>query len=113
MLEIPPNRKKKFPVTVAATVANPSDKMMVKLVDHLVQGLHIDMDKRKQETAARQKLETQLYKLLAELVETERKYVRDLEKVNTNDYHKRDKVWQHRGNCSHFEPLIVNIWLQF
>jgi len=55
--------------------------MMVKLVDHLVQGLHIDIEKRKQETAARQKLETQLYKLLAELVDTERKYVRDLEKA--------------------------------
>ena len=54
---------------------------MVKIVDHLVQGLHIDIEKRKQETAARQKLETQLYKLLGELVDTERKYVRDLEKV--------------------------------
>ena len=65
--------------------------MMVKLVDHLVQGLHIDMDKRKQETAARQKLQTQLYKLLAELVDTERKYVRDLEKVRITDYHKEIK----------------------
>ena len=55
--------------------------MMVKIVDHLVQGLHIDIEKRKQENASRQKLETQLYKLLTELVETERKYVKDLEKV--------------------------------
>lgn len=55
--------------------------MMVKLVDHLVQGLHIDIEKRKQENAEKQRLETQLYKLLTELVETERKYVKDLEKA--------------------------------
>ena len=55
---------------------------MVKLVDHLVQGLHIDIEKRKQESAQKkQRMETQLYKLLTELVETERKYVKDLEKV--------------------------------
>ena len=58
--------------------------MMVKLVDHLVQGLHIDIEKRKQENAEKQRLETQLYKLLTELVETERKYVKDLEKVSLN-----------------------------
>ena len=62
-------------------VTNYGDKMMVKIVDHLVQGLHIDIEKRKQEAAAKQRLETQLYKLLAELIDTERKYVRDLEKV--------------------------------
>ena len=55
--------------------------MMVKLVDHLVAGLHIDIDKRKEEAAKRQRLETQLCKLLAELIDTERKYVKDLEKV--------------------------------
>ena len=58
--------------------------MMVKIVDHLdhlVQGLTIDMERKKQETAARQRLETQLYRLLTEMVETERKYVRDLEQV--------------------------------
>lgn len=55
--------------------------MMVKLVDHLVQGLHIDIEKRKQDNAEKQRLETQLYRLLTELVETERKYVKDLEKV--------------------------------
>ena len=58
--------------------------MMVKIVDHLdhlVQGLAIDMEKKKQESAARQRLETQLYRLLTEMVETERKYVRDLEQV--------------------------------
>ena len=62
-------------------MTNYRDKMMVKIVDHLVQGLHIDIEKRKQEAAAKQRLETQLYKLLAELIDTERKYVRDLEKV--------------------------------
>ena len=58
--------------------------MMVKIVDHLdhlVQGLTIDMERKKQESAARQRLETQLYRLLTEMVETERKYVRDLEQV--------------------------------
>ena len=39
---------------------------MVKLVDHLVAGLHIDIDKRKEEAAKRQRLETQLCKLLAD-----------------------------------------------
>jgi len=53
----------------------------VKLVDHLVAGLHIDIDKRKEEAAKRQRLETQLCKLLAELIDTERKYVKDLEKA--------------------------------
>ena len=58
--------------------------MMVKIVDHLdhlVQGLAIDMERKKQEAATRQRLETQLYRLLTEMVETERKYVRDLEQV--------------------------------
>ena len=59
--------------------------MMVKIadhLDHLVQGLAIDMERKKQETATRQRLETQLYRLLTEMVETERKYVRDLEQVS-------------------------------
>lgn len=55
--------------------------MMVKLVDHLVQGLAIDIERKKQETASRQRLETQLYRLLSEMLETERKYVSDLEQV--------------------------------
>jgi len=58
--------------------------MMVKIVDHLdhlVQGLAIDMERKKQEAATRQRLETQLYRLLTEMVETERKYVRDLEQA--------------------------------
>ena len=50
-------------------------------MDHLVQGLAIDMERKKQEAATRQRLETQLYRLLTEMVETERKYVRDLEQV--------------------------------
>ena len=55
--------------------------MMVKIVDHLVQGLAIDIEKKKQEGVARQRLETQLYRLLSEMLETERKYVSDLEQV--------------------------------
>ena len=55
--------------------------MMVKIVDHLVQGLAIDIEKKKQEAVARQRLETQLYRLLSEMLETERKYVSDLEQV--------------------------------
>ena len=54
---------------------------MVKIVDHLVQGLAIDIEKKKQEAVARQRLETQLYRLLSEMLETERKYVSDLEQV--------------------------------
>jgi len=54
---------------------------MVKLVDHLVQGLAIDIERKKQETASRQRLETQLYRLLSEMLETERKYVSDLEQA--------------------------------
>ena len=69
--------------------------MMVKIVDHLVQGLHIDIEKRKQENASRQKLETQLYKLLTELVETERKYVKDLEKVEIFCSRELSTIWQH------------------
>ena len=66
--------------------------MMVKIsthLDHLVQGLTIDMERKKQETAARQRLETQLYRLLTEMVETERKYVRDLEQVSEEDFHRQ------------------------
>lgn len=55
--------------------------MMVKIVDHLVQGLAIDIEKKKQEAVARQRLETQLYRLLSEMLETERKYVSDLEQA--------------------------------
>ena len=55
--------------------------MMVKIVDHLGQGLAIDIEKKKQEAVARQRLETQLYRLLSEMLETERKYVSDLEQV--------------------------------
>ena len=58
-----------------------SVKMMVKIVDHLVQGLAIDIEKKKHEAVARQRLETQLYRLLSEMLETERKYVSDLEQV--------------------------------
>jgi len=53
----------------------------VKIVDHLVQGLAIDIEKKKAENVARQRLETQLFRLLTEMLETERKYVRDLEQA--------------------------------
>merc|ERR1711953_1108803 len=84
--------------------------MMVKIVDHLdhlVQGLAIDMEKKKQESAARQRLETQLYRLLTEMVETERKYVRDLEQA-CDEYlplagksdRKSDRVKHHSQSLS-------------
>ena len=56
--------------------------MVAQSVDHLVSGLETDLDRNRQEFAARKKCENQLYRLLAELVETERKYVQDLEQVN-------------------------------
>ena len=79
--------------------------MMVKIVDHLdhlVQGLTIDMERKKQETAARQRLETQLYRLLTEMVETERKYVRDLEQVRWTDFHHQVKFEIFSWCCSWF-----------
>ena len=75
--------------------------MMVKIVDHLdhlVQGLTIDMERKKQENAARQRLETQLYRLLTEMVETERKYVRDLEQVRQT------------SSLKYFPPLLQLVW---
>ena len=44
-----------------------------------VSGSH--SERKMQESAGRKKLETQLYRLLAEMVETERNYVQDLEQV--------------------------------
>ena len=54
---------------------------MVHIVDHLVSGLQTDLEKRRAGSEARIKCENQLYRLLAEMVETERKYVQDLEQV--------------------------------
>jgi len=77
--------------------------MMVKLVDHLVQGLAIDIERKKQETASRQRLETQLYRLLSEMLETERKYVSDLEQA-CDEYlplaGKSDRGKQHHHSLS-------------
>ena len=39
------------------------------------------MEQKRQESAARKKCKTKLYRLLAEMVETERKYVEDLEQT--------------------------------
>ena len=55
--------------------------MMGHIVEHLVSGLQNDLCIQKEESAARRKSENQLYRLLAEMVETERKYVQDLEQA--------------------------------
>ena len=55
--------------------------MMSHIFDHLMPGLPSDLERKRQESAARRKCETKLYKLLAEMVETERKYVEDLEQA--------------------------------
>jgi hypothetical protein len=55
--------------------------MMSQIVEHLVTGLHNDLCGKKEESAARRKSEAQLFRLLAEMVETERKYVEDLEQA--------------------------------
>ena len=54
---------------------------MSHIIEHLVSGLQNDLGMKKEESAARRKSETQLYRLLAEMVETERKYVQDLEEA--------------------------------
>ena len=65
--------------------------MVAQSVDHLVSGLETDLDRNRQEFAARKKCENHLYRLLAELVETERKYVQDLEQVKNIDFFTVDK----------------------
>ena len=55
--------------------------MMSHIVEHLVSGLQNDLGMKKEESAARRKSEAQLYRLLEEMVETERKYVLDLEEA--------------------------------
>ena len=52
---------------------------MVLNIHPQVSGSH--SEKKMQESAGRKKLETKLYRLLAEMVETERNYVQDLEQV--------------------------------
>jgi hypothetical protein len=55
--------------------------MMTHVIEHLVTGLQNDLSMKKEESVARRKSEAQLYRLLAEMVETERKYVQDLEEA--------------------------------
>ena len=54
---------------------------MSHIIEHLVSGMQNDLCMKKEESAARRKSEAQLYRLLAEMVETERKYVQDLEEA--------------------------------
>ena len=51
--------------------------MMSHIFDHLMPSLQ----RKRQESAARRKCETKLYRLLAEMVKTERNYVDDLEQA--------------------------------
>ena len=55
--------------------------MMSHIIEHLVSGMQNDLGMKMEESAARRKSEAQLYRLLAEMVETERKYVQDLEQA--------------------------------
>ena len=55
--------------------------MMVQLIDNFVGGLQKDFERRIEEQTLRKKSENQLCKLLEEMLETERKYVEDLEKA--------------------------------
>ena len=66
-------------------------KMMGKIVEHFIRGLQQDCERLRHEKdnsafdyGARKKLETKLYQLISELIDTERKYVADLEEVRNN-----------------------------
>ena len=59
---------------------------MVLNISPQVDGSH--SERKIQESAGKKKLETKLYKLLAEMVETERNYVQDLEQVCAYIYMK-------------------------
>lgn len=65
--------------------------MMGKIVEHFISGLQQDCEQLKNQrdiskfdSEARKKKEGKLYQLLSELIETERKYVADLEEVCTD-----------------------------
>ena len=64
--------------------------MMVQIVDHILTELQEDLEKAKKEkedAAARRKCdENQFNKLLAEMMETERIYISDLEEVRNFNY---------------------------
>ena len=56
--------------------------MMGHRIDHMmISSLQADLEQKRQESAGRKKKEIHLYRLLAEMVETERKYVQDLEQT--------------------------------
>ena len=64
--------------------------MMCKIVEHFITGLQQDCEHLKEQrdlsvfdSEARKKKEVKLYQQLSELIETERKYVQDLEQVST------------------------------
>ena len=90
-------------------ILNPTNILMAQIADHFMNDLQIDVEKRKQnnekaeqmkiendkqtlgkilsqvsvtEETKKAKLESKCNQLLLELVETERKYVEDLEEVN-------------------------------
>merc|ERR1719318_430886 len=56
-------------------------RMLGNILEHLVTGLQNDLERKRQEAAERRKKETKLYRMLAEMVDTERKYVKDLEET--------------------------------
>ena len=53
--------------------------MMYHIIDHIVPALQSGLVQEMYKSAARRKTEDQLYRLLAEMLETERNYVQDLE----------------------------------
>ena len=55
--------------------------MRAHLIDHMVSSLQTDLEQKRQESTGRKKREIHLYRLLAEMVETEKKYVQDLEQT--------------------------------
>ena len=64
--------------------------MIGKIVEHFISGLQQDCEQLRNQrdisqfdSEARKKKEGKLYQLLSELIETERKYVADLEEVRT------------------------------
>ena len=55
--------------------------MMYHIIDHIVPAFQSDLVQEMDKSAARRKTEDHLYRLLAEMLETERKYVQDLEEA--------------------------------
>jgi len=102
-------------------LADESIKMMGQIVDHLVTGLQVDIERKRHEFETRKKCEKQLYRLLAEMVETERNYVQDLEqacddylplagKFSDRQYQSLDhrKLKKNKRNRSHLQLSNVN-----